>query len=280
MLKLLAPWLLAVILAFAAHGVSAQTPSPMQEWQYSGGITLENLFAPKVPDWDIILGAAASAQPAYSGASQYRASEGPVINIRWHNRAFFSTGEGLGVNVLTGKQYRVSLAVGLDLGRRMEWHYAALHGLGDIPRAPFFTLAGSYIISKRLPILLRGDIRKVAGGAAGIVGDLNVFTPLPGSSRRFVMFAGPSVTFADRSHMQTSYGISPLQAERSGYPVYAAHGGLAAAGFGFSATRFITRRVLINTDLAYSDLLGSAGGSPVVERKWQSSFDVSAAYRW
>lgn len=280
MLKILAPWLFAAILACGTGAASAQTPSPMQEWQYSGGIVLENLFAPKVPKWDVILGLAASTDPDYSGASQYRAGGGPVINIRYRERVFVSTGEGLGVNFLQGKKYRVSLSVGLDLGRRMSWHYETLHGLGDIPRAPFFKLAGSFVLSKRLPIIMRADIRKIAGGAAGLVGDFQVYTPLPGSSRKFVMFAGPSVTVADRKHLQTSYGISPLQAEHSGYAPYSAHGGLQAAGFGFSATRFLTPHLLCNTDLAFSELLGSAGGSPIVERRAQGQFSASIAYRW
>jgi outer membrane scaffolding protein for murein synthesis (MipA/OmpV family) len=278
--KILAACLLAAICVCAARGARAQTPSPMQEWQYSGGIALENLFAPTPPRWDVIAGIATSIQPAYSGASQYEAAVGPALNVRYRNRAFLSTGEGLGVNVLVGKQYRVSLAVGLDLGRRMSSHYATLHGLGDIPRAPFFKLAGTYIISKRLPVLLRGDIRKVAGGAGGLVGDLEIYTPLPGSSRKLVMFAGPSVTIADREHEQTLYGISARQALESGDPVFPAHGGLQAAGFGFSATRFFSPHWFANTDLAVSELLGSAGGSPLVERRLQGTFTLSVAYRW
>jgi outer membrane scaffolding protein for murein synthesis (MipA/OmpV family) len=278
--KLLAACLLAALCACAPRVASAQTPSPLQEWQYSGGITLENLFAPQVPKWDVLAGVATSLQPAYAGASQYRASAGPALNIRYRDRAFISSGEGLGVNLLVGKHYRVSLAVGLDLGRRASWHYATLHGLGDIPRAPFFKLAGTYVISRKLPILLRGDIRKIAGGAAGLVGDLEIFTPLPGSSRRFVMFAGPSVTFADRKHLQTSYGVSAPQALRSGYPEFFTHGGLEAAGFGFSATRFFTQHWLANTNIAVSKLLGSAGRSPIIERRTQATLSVSFAYRW
>lgn len=280
MLKILGPCLLAAVMACGARPASAQTPSPMQEWQYPGGIELERLFAQEIPEWDRILGLAASMQPVYSGASRYRASEGPVINIRYRDRVFFSTGEGLGVDFLQGKHYRVSLAVGVDLGRREEWDISALRGLGDIPRAPFVKLSSSYVISKRLPIILRADIRKIAGGSAGLVGDLEVYTPLPGSSRRLVMFAGPSVTIADRKHLQTGYGISELQSLDSGYPVYAAHGGLESAGFGFSATRFFTTHLLANTDLSVSKLLGSAGNSPLVERKTQASFDLSVAYRW
>ncbi|MGH8301024.1 MAG: MipA/OmpV family protein, partial [Steroidobacteraceae bacterium] len=248
--------------------------------QYAGGIALENLFAPKIPTWDVIAGIATSTKPVYSGASQYAAAGGPVLNIRYKNRAFLSSGEGLGVNVLVGKQYRVSLAVGLDLGRRMDWHYSTLHGLGDIPRAPFFKLAGVYVISKRLPILLRGDIRKIAGGAAGISGDLDLYTPLPGSSRKFVMFAGPTVTFADRTHLQTVYGISRRQALQSGYPMYSAHGGLESVVFGFSATRFFTPHLLVNTNFSWSELMGSAARSPIVERKAQGSLSFSLACRW
>lgn len=280
MLKILAPCLLAAILACAAGGASAQTPSPMQEWQYSGGIALENLFEPKVPKWDVVAGIAASTKPVYSGASQYEASFGPVLSIRYRNRAFISSGEGIGANVLVGKQYRVSLSVGLDLGRRVRWHYSTLHGLGDIPRAPYFKLAGAYVISKRVPIILRADVRKIAGGASGIVGDLDVYTPLPGSSRKLVMFAGPTVTLADRKHLQTIYGISPRQALASGYPVFATHGGLEAVGFGFSATRFFTPHLLANTNLSWSELLGSAGRSPIVERKAQAALTLAVAYRW
>ena len=280
MLKILAPCLLAAFLACAARDASAQTPSPMQEWQYAGGIALENLFAPKIPKWDVVLGIAASAKPVYSGASQYNGSGGPVINIRYRDRIFISTGEGIGGDVFAGKQYRVSLAVGIDLGRRMGWHYSTLRGLGDIPRAPFVKLSGTYILSRRLPILLRADIRKIAGGAAGLVGDLNIYTPLPGSSRKFVMFAGPSVTFADRKHLQTVYGVSSRQSVQSGYPPFSAHGGLEAVGFGFSTTRFFTPHVLANTNLAWSELLGSAGHSPIVERRAQGSLSVSLSYRW
>jgi outer membrane scaffolding protein for murein synthesis (MipA/OmpV family) len=280
LLKILAPCLLAGIMACGARVACAQTPSPIQEWQYPGGIELERLFAQEIPEWDRILGLAASVQPVYSGASRYRASEGPVINIRYRDRVFFSTGEGLGADFLQGKHYRVSLSVGVDLGRREEWDISQLRGLGDIPRAPFFKLSSSYVISRRLPIILRADIRKIAGGSAGLVGDVEVYTPLPGSSRKLVMFAGPSVTVADRKHVQTGYGISALQSLDSGYPVYNTHGGLESAGFGFSATRFFTTHLLGNADLSASRLLGSAGNSPLVQRRTQGSFDLSVAYRW
>jgi hypothetical protein len=39
---------------------SSQTPSPLQEWQYSSGTVLEKLFEPNLPEWRVVLGAAES----------------------------------------------------------------------------------------------------------------------------------------------------------------------------------------------------------------------------
>src|SRR6202161_718043 len=72
---------------------SAQTPSPLQEWQYSGGIILARLFQPDLPKYRTILGLAADLQPAYSGSRAYRVGGGPDINFYYRDIAFISTGE-------------------------------------------------------------------------------------------------------------------------------------------------------------------------------------------
>jgi outer membrane scaffolding protein for murein synthesis (MipA/OmpV family) len=62
--------------------------------------------------------------------------------------------------------------------------------------------------------------------------------------------------------MQTTFGVNDSQAMASGYPVFNAHGGLNAVGLGFSATRIINSRWLLNANLAVNRLLGSARDSP------------------
>ena len=84
----------------------AQTPSPLAQWQYSSGITLEQMFMPQQPTWRIRIGPSVSFQPRYDGASSYHTLVGPSIDIRYRDRFFFSTGEGLGANVLTGPNWR------------------------------------------------------------------------------------------------------------------------------------------------------------------------------
>ena len=87
----------------------SQTPSALQEWQYSSGITLQKLYEPDLPKWRVVLGAGAEVQPLYDGARPYRTRAGPVINILYRDVAFASVGEGLGVNFVNGANYRGEL---------------------------------------------------------------------------------------------------------------------------------------------------------------------------
>jgi outer membrane scaffolding protein for murein synthesis (MipA/OmpV family) len=258
----------------------SQTPSPLQEWQYSSGIVLERLFEPNLPEWRVVLGAAAEAKPLYDGSALSRVQGGPVINIRYNDSAFISVGEGIGVNVLHGENYRAGVVLGYDLGRRVEDDIGHLRGLGDIGRAPVVKLFVSYAISKDFPLVLRGDVRQIVGGADGLVADVGVYMPLPGSSKKFIMFAGPSISYADHRYLQKEFGVTPAQALASGYPVFDPHAGTNAVGFGFSATWFMTDHWLVNMDAAVDQLLGSARESPITQKTVQRALALSFAYTW
>jgi outer membrane scaffolding protein for murein synthesis (MipA/OmpV family) len=283
----------AVLLCSMAIGPRAafsQTPAPLQEWQYSAGIILARMFEPNLPDWRVQVGVAAEPRPAYEGARNYRTLAGPVIDVRYRDIYFASVGEGIGVNLVHGENYRAGIAVGYDLGRRESDDLNHLKGLGNIEVAPVLKVFGSYVVSKDFPLILRADARRYVGGADGWVGDVEAYLPLPGSSKKFVMFAGPSVTFADRRHMQTTFGVDESQALASGYPVFAAHGGLNAVGLGFTATRFISTRWLVNANIAVNRLLGSARGSPITQEPQRTkvaglaltggALALSAVYSW
>lgn len=273
-------WIAVALCVLGPRTALGQTPSPLQEWQYPGGIILENLFEPQVPQWRTIVGVAASVGPVYDGAQAYRVDGGPVINIRYRDIAFISTGEGIGINLIHARHFRAGVAVGYDLGRRISSDYSHLHGLGEIEPAAVPKVFAEWAISRYFPLILRTDIRRSIRAGDGYVGDVEAYMPLPGSSRRFVMFAGPTYTFADRRHMQEQFGVTPAQARSSGYPVFLAHGGSAAKGVGFSATLFITQHWLLNVDAAQNRLLGSAGESPITQRRTQRTLDLATAYEW
>jgi outer membrane scaffolding protein for murein synthesis (MipA/OmpV family) len=130
-------------------------------------------------------------------------------------------------------------------------------------------------------LILRVDARQFIGGAQGAIGDVGVYMPLPGSSRTFVMFAGPSISFATHHYLQTLYGVTASQATASGHPTYdVAHSGTSSVGVGFSATKFITRHWLVNMDAAISQIRGSAAQSPLIEEHTQRVLALSLNYQW
>lgn len=270
-----------VLIVLTCRIAQAQTPSPLQEWQYSGGFILARLFEPDLPRWRPILGVAAEVQPVYDGARAYRVRGGPVINIHYRDVAFFSTGEGLGYNFLRGSHYEIGLGLTYDSGRKERDDLRNLKGMGDIGAAPVAKLYASWVLSRRFPLIMRVDARQFIGGAQGLVGDASVYLPLPGSSKTFVMFAGPSITLATNHYLQTLYGVSPEQSAASGHRVYdIPHAGTSAAGVGFSATKFITPHWLLNLDAAISQIRGSPAHSPLVEARTQRVLILSTEYSW
>jgi outer membrane scaffolding protein for murein synthesis (MipA/OmpV family) len=115
----------------------------------------------------------------------------------------------------------------------------------------------------------------------GATADVGAYIPLPGSSRRFVMFAGPSITFATRRHLRNEFGVSATQSLASGHPVYdITRSGQNAVGVGFSATKFITDHWLINLDAAINQIRGTADRSPLIERRTQRVLALSLNYNW
>jgi outer membrane scaffolding protein for murein synthesis (MipA/OmpV family) len=239
-----------------------------------------NLFELDEPERLIFTGVAAERGPLYEGASSYRTRGGPVLEFRYRDVAFASVGEGVGVNVLRGRNYLAGVSLGYDLGRHVSDDSVRLRGLDNISGAPVIKLFGSYAISREFPLVLRFDMRKFVGGAAGMEGDLGAYLPLPGSSRSLWMFAGPSISWADRRHLDRSFGITPLEAMRSGYPQYQPRAGVDAVGVGFSVTRILGRRWMINMDAAVSRLSGSARDSPLTGQRLQHIVTVSVVYCW
>ena len=273
--------LAATFLVASLQTVRAQTPSPLQEWQYSGGIILARLFEPDLPRFRTIFGLAAEVQPVYDGSRAYRLEGGPVINIHYRDIAFISTGEGLGYNLLRGDHYQLGIGVTYDLGRKEKDDLTNLHGMGNIGAAPVGKIFGTWVLSRHFPMILRVDARQFAGGAQGAIGDASVYLPLPGSSHTFVMFAGPSITLATHHYLQTLYGVTPAQSLLSGHPVYEIpRDGTSAAGVGFSASKFLTEHWILNLDTAINQIRGNASRSPLMERRTQRILALSIDYQW
>ena len=274
-----APACLLALGALASTQAQAQTPAPLAEWQFSVGIPLEKLFEETIPEWEVRLGAAAMLRPRYDGSSKYIVIAGPSIDIRYRDIAFASIGEGFGVNVLRGKNYRAGIALTYNLGRRAEENSPLLDGMKNINPAPEAKLFAEYAVSKEFPLVMRVDARRSLGGSDGWIGDIGAYLPLPGSSEKFYWFAGPTLTLADSRYMNAWYGVSASQA-RPGRPQFNPAGGVRSYGFGLSAVWFFDKHWFATSDVSVMQLVGDAKRSPLTQSSTGGAFDLSINYQF
>jgi len=270
----------ALGILLAIRPAQAQTPSPLAEWQYSSGIQLQRLFEPTIPTWQTELGLGTQFAPVFDGSGRYQVQPGPVIDIRYKDIAFASTGEGIGANLFSFRNVRVGAAVTYDLGRSPHADGQALTGLGTIHPAPEVKLFSDYTLAKSFPLTIRLDIRRQIGATNGYIGDVGAYLPMPGSSQKFSWFVGPTVTMADGRYMNAYFGISRSQAANTNYRQYRASAGFKSAGLGVSANYFITPSTIINVSSAFDRLLGSAAESPINQTKYEAVVSVSAIYKF
>lgn len=269
----------AAMLAIAAPA-RAQTPSPLAEWQYSSGIQLQRLFEPTIPTWQTELGLGTQFDPVFEGSHRYQVQPGPVIDIRYKDIAFVSTGEGIGANLFSFRHIRFGAAVTYDLGRSPHADGKALSDLGTIHPAPEIKIFADYTLAKWLPIDIRVDGRKQLGATNGYIGDVGAYMPMPGSSQTFAWFFGPTVTIADNRYMNAYFGISHHQAAQTHYHLYKASGGFKSAGIGVSAVYFVTPHVIISASGTVDRFLGSAANSPINQSKYEEVGTLAALYKF
>lgn len=253
----------------------AQTPSTLPEWTYSAGTLLRNKMMPSVPEWSVFTGISAAYSPWYDGANEHHWQGGPTVDIHYRDIAFISTGEGIGVNLLRGEKYRAGTAITFDLGRRAK-DADESKGLGNINPAPELKFFAEYMI---FPAVLRVDARRGFGGHNGWIADLGAYMPVYGT-KKFFVFIGPSVTFADDKYMQNYFGVNATQSANSGYATYTAHAGLKSASAGGSATWLVTDHWLVNVIAGGQRLLGDAADSPLAHDRIQYGTTMTVGYNF
>lgn len=267
----------------AAGAASAQTPSPLMDWQYSTGEVLtttpevlRSLDEP-LPDWRRAVGPGIGMQPTFMGAKRYHPTPSAIFDFRYKDQFFISDGEGIGYNVLTAPGFRAGLAISYDLGRNTHDDPRIRH-LPNISFAPEPKMFAQYFL---MPVVLTADLRKAIGGNDGIVGDIGAYIPLPlDGDNKWILFFGPSLTLADRQYMNAYFGVSPYSSRLSGLRASQANGGFASVGGGASSVYLIDDHWLLEGDLAYRRFLGDAARSPIIETKIQLAVDFNIGYRF
>ncbi len=272
-----APLLLAAVLT----AVSAQA-GPLDVLQ-----GLEDLAAGK-HKWEGAIGMTVGYGPAYIGSNDYNVGLKPALYLRY-GRFSLSTGagfttrradqvlRGLGVDVWSADNVRVSLAARLDNGRS-ESASPALAGMGDVEGTLRARLSAQWRPAEGWLWVAAISVDALGRGQ-GTVGELSFSRERP-LTNDTVWIWGGSLTFGDATYMRSYYGVTTTQAANTGYPVYTPSAGLRdlALSIGLRSELAPDWVGYVNTGISQS--LGPLLDSPLVEQPLGWGINAGLAWRF
>lgn len=219
--------------------------------------------------WDIRIGAGAMVKPDYEGSNDYEVSALPLVDVNYRDIVFLKS-MALGANVFTlrGPGPNDKLQFGpllrYQFGRDQDAN-DALRGLGDIDSG--FEL-GAFVNYRAGPwsagLTAFRDISDAYDGGMTVQLKGGYMVPL---APRLRLRTEISTTWADDNYTQSFFGITALQAQRSGLRQYQADGGFKDAGLTLGLDYSLSDHWGLTGLVGFKRLLGDAADSPLVEDK-------------
>jgi MipA family protein len=273
-----APGSLLLSLVVMLAGTSSLVPAPVrgQESLAETEIEQEGLAKkPKQGEWSVTLGAGLASVPRYQGADTSRTKLVPLASIRYKD--LFLGPFGLGWSAINRDGFHAGPVLGYEGGRR-ERRDPELSGLGDIPSS---VTGGVFATYRFGPFETLATVREAlthsGNGLNGLVRLEYRATIIP---RQLDLGLGPHLEFANSRYEQTYFGVSPIQAAQSGYPVFTPGGGVKEVGFKASLTYFATGHLALRAFAEVKKFTGDAANSPIVERQTEKFVGLGAAYHF
>ena len=247
-----ATWLLVCSLAVAQEDVGLESTEALDFPQ-----PVEPVEAAR--DWRFRVGALSALGQTFDGSDHRRLSVVPLLRVSWRNRAVFR-GRSLQLSLYRNDGFSFGPHV-QTRGGRNENREAALRGLGDLDRAFEF---GGFLAMKRGPWSFRVDGgADVSGAHGGAVVETEVSLEVP--FERPLFRIAVTSTVADDNFVQSYFGVTPVQAQRSGLRAFDADGGIKDVGVRIGTRVPLTRGFSGVLSAGYTRLTGDAADSPIVE---------------
>lgn len=221
--------------------------------------------------WEGAIGLTGAYRPEYPGAAKASFKFTPALFVRYGrftatNASGFSTRRaddvvrGLALDLVQSDELRINAALRID-GGRSESGSAELAGMGDIDPTLRTRLTADYRLDPVWRVGFNWSIDALGRGG-GNFGDIGVSW-----QHRFgpdtLLTAGASLSAGGDRYMQSYYGVTPEQAARSVYPVYAPSAGLRDISASINWRQDIDNEWIVLAGFGVSRLLGPAAASPL-----------------
>jgi outer membrane scaffolding protein for murein synthesis (MipA/OmpV family) len=229
---------------------------------------------PQPGHWNVALGVALASVPRYQGADTTRSRLLPLMLIRRDD--FFLGPFGLGWVAIHWDGFRAGPVLGYEGGRRQSAD-PHLTGLGDISASITGGMFAAYRFGPfEIGATARQAITHRDNGLNALV-RLDYRLPMP---QRWDLRIGSHLELANAVYEQTHFGISAVQSEQSGLPVFTPAGGLKDVGLHASLTYFWGEHVILRAFGDISRFTADTEDSPIVLDRRQGVFGGGIAYRF
>ncbi len=210
-----------------------------------------------------------------SGSDAPRASVLPALEYRWANGWFAGTNRGVGYNFSKEPTLQYGLGLGLDFGRKAS-ATGALAGMGSIDAKVDYGAFLNYAPDRhwRLSSLLRYGSGDKGQGATANFGANYSLDIAP----QWRLDGGVSTTWANAQYMQSYFGVTATQSQRSGHSVYTPSAGLRDVSSSLNLSYQATPKISLSGGFRATALVGDARNSPIVTSPQSVSGSLSVDY--
>lgn len=224
-----------------------------------------------------LVGIAVLTMPQYQGAKETRKLIVPAIDYQWANGWFAGASNGIGYNFSRNPAIDFGARVTADIGRK-ESRSKALRGMGDIKEKAEF---GAFLnFNPTQHISLTSTARYGSGSdSKGLIVDLGVsFVEMPTPDLR--VGAGVGVSVANENYMQSFFGVTKAQAQRSQYAQFKPKAGLRDTHVSAFVSYMINSRTALTLAISSDRLAADAKSSPLSKTVRSNSGVLALTYHF
>ncbi|MBC8130130.1 MAG: MipA/OmpV family protein [Rhizobiaceae bacterium] len=208
-------------------------------------------------DLVIELGAGGRIAPEYEGSDEYTVSPFPIVAVDYLDIPGLFV---IGSRDPQGGGFSFGPSIGY-VGERDSDDFDDLDGLDDVDATYEAGIRVGYEWSFAE---VYGEARYAFGGAEGFVGGFGA-NAIARPVQELTLKAGPFATLASDDYTETYFGVTTAEAFTSGYDAYEPDGGFKSVGVAASARYEFRPDWFLNADASYSQFVGDAKDSPIVE---------------
>ncbi|WP_336994251.1 MipA/OmpV family protein [Lelliottia amnigena] len=229
------------------------------------------------------LGGGVNVTPRYSGSDENRVTTALVLDYSMRNGFFVSTTQGIGYGNSIG-DLNYSTALSYRAGRKdhdvdsdsLNDGSDDLRGMGNIKGSALGIVGLEYKVTDWLHLQLQAEVpfTERDNGAALHFG---IISPLYSASKDTLTMTLTS-SWGTSDYMQTYYGVNSSQSATSGFAPYDVGAGIYAWSMNLGWTHKFNQDWSVVAATGFTQLVGDAGNSPIVQRKASPTGSLNVIY--